>query len=211
MYCGTNKTALASQRQLADAMMDLIRQKPYAQISVSELCKAAGISRQTFYTLFTSRENVMVFTLQSRYCCAPQAAHAGGAGREGLRRLCRGYSEYLLRNQGLIRLLVENHIDYLLYDTFFETLEGWENHSGWVRYETELNTPDGCVIDLGEAHEMARISVNGEELAHKLWSPYVFEIPQGTIRLCIDVCNTLCNRLDGKALPSGLMGPVRMG
>ena len=47
----------------------------------------------------------------------------GGAGREGLRRLCRGYSEYLLRNQGLIRLLVENHIDYLLYDTFFEALD----------------------------------------------------------------------------------------
>ena len=93
----------------------------------------------------------------------------------------------------------------------FETLEGWENHSGWVRYETELDTPDGCVIDLGESHEMARISVNGEELAHKLWSPYVFEIPQGTIRLCIDVCNTLCNRLDGKALPSGLLGPVRIG
>ena len=66
----------------------------------------------------------MVFTLQSRACCAPGAAHAGGAGQEGLRRLCRGYSEYLLRNQQLIRLLVENHIDYLLYDTFFETLDG---------------------------------------------------------------------------------------
>ena len=124
MYCGTNKTALASQRQLADAMMRLIAQKPYAQISVSELCKAAGISRQTFYTLFTSRENVMVFTLQSRYCCSPQADHAVTPGREGLRRLCRGYSEYLLRNQGLIRLLVENRIDYLLYDTFFEALDG---------------------------------------------------------------------------------------
>jgi len=66
----------------------------------------------------------MVFTLQSRACCAPEAAHAGGAGQEGLRRLCRGYSEYLLRNQGLIRLLVENRIDYLLYDTFFEALDG---------------------------------------------------------------------------------------
>ena len=124
MYCGTNKTALASQRQLADAMMRLISQKPYAQISVSELCKAAGISRQTFYTLFTSRENVMVFTLQSRACCETGAERAGGAGQEGLRRLCRGYSEYLLRNQRLIRLLVENHIDYLLYDTFFEAMDG---------------------------------------------------------------------------------------
>ena len=136
MYCGTNKTALASQRQLADAMMRLISQKPYAQISVSELCKVAGISRQTFYTLFTSRENVMVFTLQSRACCAPRTEHAGGAGQEGLRRLCRSYSEYLLRNQGLIRLLVENHIDYLLYDIFFEALE---------RCDCFLGSGDPCV------------------------------------------------------------------
>ena len=128
MYCGSNKTALASQRQLADAMMRLIRQKPYAQISVSELCKDAGISRQTFYTLFTSRENVVVFTLQSRYCCSSPLPHsevgASDPNREGLRRLCRGYSEYLLRNQGLIRLLVKNRIDHLLYDTFFEGLAG---------------------------------------------------------------------------------------
>ena len=80
MYCGTNKTALQSQRQIANAMMALLGQKPFAQITVSEVCKAAGISRQTFYTLFTSRENVMVFTLQSRACCAPGAAHGGGAG-----------------------------------------------------------------------------------------------------------------------------------
>lgn len=133
MYCGSNKTALASQRQLAEAMLGLIRRKPYAQITISELCKAAGISRQTFYTLFTSRENVLVFTLQARYPCAPQPPSVPpdlGAGKpterrhESLRRLCRGYSEYLLRNQELIRLLVNNHIDYLLYDSFFESLDG---------------------------------------------------------------------------------------
>ena len=126
MYCGTNKTALASQRQLADAMMRLISEKPYARISVSELCKAAGISRQTFYTLFTSRENVMVFTLQAKACDGPalDAPESPACRGDLLRWLCRGYSEYMLRNQGLIRLLVENHIDHLLYDTFFETLDG---------------------------------------------------------------------------------------
>ena len=76
MYCGNNKTALQSQRQIAEAMMALLGQKPFSQISVSELCKIAGISRQTFYTLFTSRENVMVFTLQSRYCDAQEIAAA---------------------------------------------------------------------------------------------------------------------------------------
>ena len=125
MYCGTNKTALQSQRQIADAMMALLGKKPFAQITVSELCKAAGISRQTFYTLFTSRENVMVFTLQAKYCDSPELsgpAHASCRG-EMLRWLCRSYSEYMLRNQGLIKLLVDNHIDYLLYDSFFEAMD----------------------------------------------------------------------------------------
>ena len=58
MYCGSNKTALASQRQLADAMMRLIRQKPYAQISVSELCGKAGINRSTFYKHYGSQMDV---------------------------------------------------------------------------------------------------------------------------------------------------------
>jgi len=125
MYCGTNKTALQSQRQIAQAMMALIQEKPYAQITVSELCKTAGISRQTFYTLFTSRENVMVFTLQSKGCEGPaisrppQGREAGGS----LRWLCRGYSEYMLENRRLIKLLVDKHIDHLLYDSFYEAMD----------------------------------------------------------------------------------------
>lgn len=124
MYCGNNKTALASQRQVAQAMMQLIQEKPYARITISELCKAAGISRQTFYSLFTSRENVVIFTLQAQYCCSldKEPIHQASCRNEKLRNLCRGYSEYLVRNRNLIKLLVDNRIDYLLYDSFEEAL-----------------------------------------------------------------------------------------
>ena len=126
MYCGNNKTALQSQRLIAQAMMSLLADKPFSQISVSELCKSAGISRQTFYTLFTSRENVMFFMLQSRYCDAPEIAASNREAASGspLQWLCRGYSEYMLRNRQLIKLLVDNRIDYLLYDSFFEAMDG---------------------------------------------------------------------------------------
>lgn len=125
MYCGSNKTALSSQRQISQAMMRLIREKPYQQITISELCKAAGISRQTFYSLFTSRENVMVFTLQAGYCCAPDIeSRRESCDAHGLRALCRGYSEYMFRNRDLIKLLVDNRIDYLLYNSFFDSLDG---------------------------------------------------------------------------------------
>ena len=137
MYCGSNKTALQSQRQIARAMMALIQEKPYAQITVSELCRAAGISRQTFYTLFTSRENVMVFTLQAQYCDAPRIARPQPPSRESaLDWLCAAYSEYILKNRRLIKLLVDNRIDYLLYDSFFEAME---------RCDCFLSGADPCV------------------------------------------------------------------
>ena len=124
MYCGSNKTALMSQQQISRAMMRLIHEKPYAQISVSELCKVAGISRQTFYSLFTSRENVMIFTLQSHCGCEeePKPSAQSPSRQDTLRAVCRGYSEYLCRNRDLIRILAENRIDYLLYDSFYEML-----------------------------------------------------------------------------------------
>ena len=126
MYCGTNKTAIQSQRQISAAMMAMLREKPFAQITISELCKAAGISRQTFYSLFTSRENVMVFTLQADYCEGlelPRPAQVPGR-ESALKQLCRGYSEYMLRNRRLIKLLVDNRIDYLLYDSFYDAMDG---------------------------------------------------------------------------------------
>ena len=128
MYCGRNKTALQSQRQIADAMMELIREKPYAQITISELCRTAGISRQTFYSLFTSRENVMVFTLQRDYCSGAELAVPGYLKdrKSALQQICREYSAFILRNRRLIKLLVDNHIDYLLYDSFFESMSSCE-------------------------------------------------------------------------------------
>ena len=93
----------------------------------------------------------------------------------------------------------------------FETFEGWTAYSGWAAYETELDVPENAVLDLGKAHEMVRLICNGKETACRLWSPYVFPLPAGKVQLRIEVCNTLCNRLDGRPLPSGLMGPVQMG
>ena len=124
MYCGTNKTALQSQKQTSEAMIFLLREKPFAQITVSELCRLAGISRQTFYSLFSGREDVMVFTLQAQYCedLSPDVPDEPAGRDETLRWLCRSYSTYILRHKALIRLLVENRIDYLLYDSLFDAL-----------------------------------------------------------------------------------------
>ena len=137
MYCGNNKTAQMSQRLIARTLIALMEEKPWEQISISELCKSAGISRQTFYTLFSSRENVVVFTLQAKYGYAPEedlrtsvSPDTASPAGCGIRSLCRGYSEYIHRNRDFLRLLVSNHIDYLLCDSIYASLAGC---SGFLR------------------------------------------------------------------------------
>lgn len=96
---------------------------------------------------------------------------------------------------------------------------GMEHFSGTVMYEKsfELKDPsrwDGFELDLGMAHEMVRLWVNGREAGVRMWSPYTFDIGRelqpGTNILRVSVTNSLANRYDGKSFPSGLLGPVRL-
>ena len=120
MYCGTNPTALLNQRQLAKALFRLMEQKPFSAISVSELCRAASISRQTFYSLFDSKESVVTYTLTERCCYSPETA--GEDACPSLRQMCAEYGDYLRSHADFLRTLVENDIIYLLYDSLYDSL-----------------------------------------------------------------------------------------
>ena len=117
MYCGSNPTAILSQQQLAGAML---AEKPFSAISVSELCREASVSRQTFYSLFDSKESVITYTLTEHYCYSPEPEQ--GSGRGTLRQMCADYSDYLQSHADFLRTLEDNDIIYLLYDGFYESL-----------------------------------------------------------------------------------------
>ena len=129
MYCGCNPIARASQLQTAHALIRLMAQKPYASVTVSELCRTAGISRQTFYSLFGSMENVVLFVLQEKACELPCGPEPGDA----LERLCRCYSRYICRNRDLLKLLVENNVGFLLYRSVYEAVSRFDCGTGAER------------------------------------------------------------------------------
>ncbi len=179
MYCGSNKTALCSQRQIAQAMMSLLKEKPFDQISVCELCRLAGVSRQTFYSLFSSQENVIVFVLKEKYCFETgewcDSACSGDEPESPLanlsvRDLCHACAEYILRNRDFIRILTVNHIDHLLDDSIYEALAECESflsasdacvrryaagfYAGGVSSVARCYASDGCSCALEELEDM---------------------------------------------------------
>ena len=122
MYQGCNKTALCSQNQIAEAFLSLLKEKPYTRISVSEICAKAGVSRQTFYSLFSSKENIVSFILSKDYAFEPSKA-CRCSGRPTLPELSRGFSAYILQKNDFIGLLEKNGITHMLEENLCGCLE----------------------------------------------------------------------------------------
>ena len=113
MYQGKNKTALASQQQIADALLALMHRMPYDDISVAELCREAAVSRQTFYSLFKTKSNVVRYLMQMS--CEPNVP-APQPGMSHLRQMCQCYSEYITKHREIMSLLVENGMTVMIVD-----------------------------------------------------------------------------------------------
>ena len=121
MYSGTNKTALRSQQSLSDALQRLMAVKPYQSISVSELCREADVSRQTYYTLFKTKENIIYYTLNKKCPYEPEE------NEDSLWQICHSYRYYLEEHADVLCVLVENDLMDLLYDEFYNGLMGCEH------------------------------------------------------------------------------------
>ena len=117
MYEGNNKAAIQSQNSIAQALFSLLRERPFGEISVSQVCQLAGVSRQTFYSRFQSREDVIVYGLRHSCCYTPDET----AGEEPLRALCRSFARFLTGRGGMIRLLAEQNLTGCLYQSLRES------------------------------------------------------------------------------------------
>ena len=64
MYNGTNPVALRSIDMISDAMLELLQEKNIDEISIKELCLTADVSRPTFYQMFDSKEEIVLYRMR---------------------------------------------------------------------------------------------------------------------------------------------------
>ncbi len=117
MYHGNNEKALASQHAISAGLLTLLEELPYSDISITALCRTAEVSRPTFYSLFTGKDDVVSFILLDGYNYSPQPA-----SNSCLRSFCRSFSHYITENRRILILFVENGISHLLFRHFFDSL-----------------------------------------------------------------------------------------
>jgi hypothetical protein len=128
MYQGCNKTALCSQNAIAEGFYELLKDKAYSRITASEICKKSGVSRQTFYSLFSSKENIVSFILSKEYSFDPtRECHC--TGHPTIKELSRGFSSFIVQKGDFIDLLEKNNIIYLMQESLYCSFKGCGNES----------------------------------------------------------------------------------
>ena len=177
MYKGTNKTALSSQQQIADAFLKLLHEHPYSAVSISAICKEAGISRQTFYSLFESKENIINYMLGQKHCFTPGISCCSSSAIT-LSSLSREYSSYIYERRDFLKLLVQNDIIYLMHDSLYSS---FMECSGFLPGKADTVREFGAEFVSGALSGIARIYLENEDTTREQLEDIISRLFSGAL------------------------------
>lgn len=111
MYSGTNPSALRSREWLRQAMLSLLKEEEYTQINIKKICVRADLSRQTFYQIFDSKEEILAYHFSVLFeeftSKLPQEMPES-------RLLFDRFFEFFQEQRELVTVLTRNNLTYLL-------------------------------------------------------------------------------------------------
>ncbi|MBQ6293045.1 MAG: TetR/AcrR family transcriptional regulator [Lachnospiraceae bacterium] len=115
----------ATQEYIITALLQLLHKKAFSQISVTELCRKAGVSRMSFYRYFESREDVL-----KKWCAQITDKFVAESGIHYRTDTLKQYfttlfthvlqyreMSFILRKNGLL-WIVKDDIDRVFFETY---------------------------------------------------------------------------------------------
>lgn len=131
----TTEISVLHQKQVADSLLQLMQQIPYEDITVTQLCQTAGVSRRIFYHLFSNKTGALQALVDHKILDIE--SYGRDISNESLRFFCywKDQKAFLdaLRENGMSGLLLERMISIALtedYDIlYWLKSHGWSNNS----------------------------------------------------------------------------------
>ena len=124
-----NRQAERTRGWIVDALLSLMDKKPYAEITISDIARKAGIARQTFYRNYTEKDSVVLeYFTQSFSAEFLSIEEPRTAGKESKIVLVFNYN-YLLKNRkNLKKLLANSDIERLIFPRTHQFPESLISH-----------------------------------------------------------------------------------
>ncbi|WP_052401137.1 TetR/AcrR family transcriptional regulator [Oceanobacillus jeddahense] len=111
-----NPSAVRSQEWMMEALLSLLKEKPYANITITEIAEKADLDRSTFYRHFHSKEAVLeryLDQLSQEYLRRLDAGENMDMGK-----VAKIFIAFSIEHMDFIRMIRKNDLDSLLLKTF---------------------------------------------------------------------------------------------
>ena len=64
----TNIVAIRTQKAISSALLSLIRERPYEEVTITEICRRADVVRRSFYNNFQTKDDVVHYLINDIFC-----------------------------------------------------------------------------------------------------------------------------------------------
>lgn len=109
-----DRQSLRTRQILADSLMNLLLEKPYASITIQEILDRANVGRSTFYSHFYDKEDLLVSSLEHVFEMLNQQLISGIGENNILPSL--GLFQHVEQNYKLYKAIVRGNCEDLLLE-----------------------------------------------------------------------------------------------
>lgn len=121
MYRKDNPIAIASQNHIAKIFLKMLESRSFAQISIMDLCKEAAVSRQTFYSLFETKENIICFVLENQFPLSLNSLYVDNESLD-IYDICQGFGEYISNSKVFLKKVISCDLTHLITENFYRSI-----------------------------------------------------------------------------------------
>ncbi|NLY77276.1 MAG: TetR/AcrR family transcriptional regulator [Tissierellia bacterium] len=117
----TNPVAKRSQKWISNALLELMKEKPYKKITITEICNKANLVRETFYRNFSSKDAVVKYCLELKF---NEFLDSVMIDRNNLDLYDIGihYFTYWKNEKEFLKILIDNKLINIILDNFSQRL-----------------------------------------------------------------------------------------
>ncbi len=112
-----NPIANRSQRWICNALMELMKEKPYNKITITEICNKANLVRETFYRNFSSKDAVVKYCLEQKFNDFINSMSAC-ENKLDLFHIGLYYFNYWKKEKEFLNILIQNKLVNIILDNF---------------------------------------------------------------------------------------------
>lgn len=122
MYHGSNPKALLSIKLITEGFLKELQRKSYDQINVRDLCRASDVSRQTFYNIFQSKEDVLRKCIDDIF--QDIMVHWTASIRPSAQQSIHLFIQTFYENQDFMNLLIRDRLENIFSEEFVYAISG---------------------------------------------------------------------------------------